>query len=192
MENAKSEQNMSNQNNKSQENCNSSDSESEKNKLNTKSNYDLSFDSENYQDNTLEVLNFSNDKLSDDHSYSNSKSSKLTPIPEIVNEESEDQSSSKMNFEETDSKIHLIELMKSTQKNGETIINKIVSNDDISYIICCENKNIHQKTIFNDKINELNKNKNNAKDGNKIEVDNNIIRMTCNQCIFASSSCEIF
>ena len=45
--------------------CRSSDSESDKNILNIKLNPASSFDSENFQDSSLEVSNFSNDKLND-------------------------------------------------------------------------------------------------------------------------------
>ena len=192
MESIKNKQKTQNKNINVQENCDSSDSKSQKNKHSTKINHDTSFDSENYQDSSLEVSNFSKDQLNDNHSNSIYKPRKLSSIPESVNEENEEQSSSKMNFEKTGSKMQLIEVTKSTQQNGKIIINKIVSKDVISPIFCCENTNGHQEISFTVKNDEFYKNKNITNEGNEIEVDNNIIRLTCKQCICASSSCQIF
>ena len=47
------------------QNCRSSDTESDKNKLNPKFKHASSFDSENFKDSSLEVSDFSDEKLKD-------------------------------------------------------------------------------------------------------------------------------
>ena len=167
--------------------CRSSDSESEKNILNIKLNPASSFDSENFQDSSLEVSNFSNDKLNDNQNNSANKPKKLNLIQE--NGKDEQNSSIMMDRNETCSKKHLMELIKFPQRNGEKTINKISSNDIFSPISLCKNTNSQQNVYF---INKKNEEKSNVNEFNELEMDGVNIRILSNQCICSSSSCKIF
>ena len=104
----------------------------------------------------MEVSNYSDGKLNYNQSGLNDKSKKLSSIPEIVNEE---QSSSLIDFKETNSKTRFMELMGSAHQNGAKMINKISSNGIISSIFCCQCKNIHQETNCNYITNNFSENK---------------------------------
>lgn len=170
------------------QNSQSSDSKSESNKLYSKLNYSSSFDSENYQDSSLDISNFSNDKHKDDNqNNSGNKPKKLSSIPENENEEQ-----SSMVKIEIEPKKHFIKLITSPQQNGEKIINKLPLNGVISPKFCCEIENGNKETFFIDKKNEFSENKNNVNKGVEIEVSDDQIKMMSNQCICSGSSCRTF
>ena len=183
MESIKNKKNASNTNIIVLVNCRSSDSESEKNKYNIKLNRSSSFDSENYQDSSLEVSNFSNNKLV-------SKSMKLSPIPENIN----DEQSSNMDRNEISPKMNFTELMKFPQQIGEKTTNNVLSNVILSPIILCKNKsnNCIKVPSLTDKKNEFNETKNNINGCNELEVDDVNKIFICNQCVCTSSLCQIF
>ena len=166
------------------QNCQSSCYESEKDKFNSQFDHASSFDYVNYYNYSLKISNFYDNILNESQSNSSYEPKQLSSIPENVNEE---QSSSRNNENETGSKI-----MNSPHQNEEKIIKKSPPNGVISSIIYCENKNGHQETCFTDNKNELNEKKNNVNGSNRLEIDFDINRVTCNQCICSSSLCHIF
>ena len=174
------------------QNCRSSDSdlsESEKKKLNTKVKPVSSFDSENFQDSSLEISNFSDEKLNDNQKKIDNKKNKLSSIPENGNAE---ENSSIVDRNETGSKAHFIELMKSSQQIGDKTTNRMSSEFNCSPIFWNKNKNIQQKVFFTDKKNEIVNTKNNVNENNELEVDGINIKLMSNQCICTSASCSIF
>ena len=187
MEQMKKNQSSSNSNIISLNNCRSSDSKSEKKKHNTKLNDISSFDSENYQDSSLEVSNFSNEKLNDIQSKSGKKPEKLSSIAENINDE---ENSSLMDRNETGSKTHLEELMKSPQQRGEKTINKISCNVNITPKFCYDEKNDQQKTSFTNEENGSIEKRNHPNKDNELEVDDLKIKVMSNQCV--CSACQIF
>ena len=165
------------------QNCRSSDSdlsESEKKKLNTKVKPVSSFDSENFQDSSLEISNFSDEKLNDNQKKIDNKKNKLSSIPENGN------------AEENSSIVDSIELMKSSQQIGDKTTNRMSSEFNCSPIFWNKNKNIQQKVFFTDKKNEIVNTKNNVNENNELEVDGINIKLMSNQCICTSASCSIF
>ena len=187
MESTKSKQNTLIPNTITLQNSQFSCSESQKQKFISLFNNTSSHDSEYYQYSSLEVPNFPDDKSNDNQSNSGNESKKLSSIPENVSEE---ESSSIMEKKETGSKIYLIDLMKSSQQNLKT--NKKSRNGVISPIFCSINKNGHIETNFTVKKIELSNKKNNINESNELEIDNNIIKATNNQCICTSSLCLIY
>ena len=183
MESIKSKKNASNSNIIVLVNCRSSDSESDKNKLNAKLNRSSSFDSENYQDSSLEVSNFSNNKLVN-------KSMKLSPIPEILN----DEQSSDGDRNEISPKMNLTELIKFPQQIVEKTTNNVSSNAILSPIILSKNKSVNciKVSSFTDKKNEFIETKNNINGCNELEVDDVNKIIISNNCVCTSSLCQIF
>ena len=168
------------------QNCRSSDTESDKNKLNPKFKPASSFDSENFQDSSLEVSNFSDEKSKGNKNNSDKKAENLNPILENINEENEEQDSVGIDCRETGSKKHLMEIMNTPQLNTDKVTNKRASNGLFSPLYWSESKNGIQESCFTDKKNEFSEKKNNVK------IDDNIIRIANNQCICSSSMCQIF
>ena len=187
MESSISKKNMSSQYIINLQQCKSSDSEEDKNKMKAKMNDSSSFSSINYQDSSLEISNFLNDKLNYNQNNSNNKSRKLSPMPENVND---GKNSSMSGKKEKDSKIALLEIKKSPQQNGiKTIIN-ISSNDFTSSIFGCENKNGQQEASAIDKKNEPNEKRNKTKKRNVLEVDDDKSIVINKHCV--CTTCNIF
>ena len=129
------------------QNCRSSDSdlsESEKKKLNSKVKQVSSFDSENFQDSSLEISNFSDEKLNDNRNKLDNKKNKLSSIPENGNAE---ENSSLVDRNETGSRKHLMEIMRSPLQNGEKTTNRMSTEFSSSPICCFKNRN----SIFSEK-----------------------------------------
>ena len=159
--------------------CRSSDSElseSEKKNLNTKIKPASSFDSENFQDSSLEVSNFSDDKLNNNQNKLDNKKNKLSSILENAEE-----NSSIVDRNETGSRKHLMELMRSPLQNGEKTTNRMSTEFNSSPICYFKNRN----SIFSEK-------KNNVNEPEEIEVNDVNIKLISNQCICTSATCSIF
>ena len=187
MESSRSKKNASRQYIINLQKCRSSDSEEDKNKMNAKMNESSSFNSINYQDSSLEVSNFSNDKLNDNQNNSNNKAGKLSLIPENVNDDKNYSFSGK---NEKDLKIGFLEIKKTPQQNGiKTKIN-ISSNGFTSSIFGRENKNGLQETRAIDKKNEPNEKRNKIKKRNVLEVDDDKNVVINKHCV--CTTCNIF